>query len=110
MGCVQTKKKDDNELIKYNISTKEIHNGNIIEENINKNNNEINNKIIEIKEKKEIKDNKEYKEKLIKERRSEKHNHILSLNKVNKTSFIKEKRQKKKVHFQIYQDYNLQKL
>ena len=66
MGCVQTKKKDDNELIKYNISTKEIHNGNIIDENINKNNNEINNKIIEIKENKEIKDNKEYKEKLIK--------------------------------------------
>ena len=105
MGCVQTKKKDDNELFKYNISTKEIHNGNIIEENINKNNNEINNKIIEIKEKKEIKDNKEYKEKLIKERRSEKHNHILSLNKVNKTSFIKEKRQKKKVHFP-HKSYN----
>ena len=55
MGCVQTKKKDDNELIKYNISTKEIHNGNIIDENINKNNNEINNKIIEIKEKKKNK-------------------------------------------------------
>ena len=112
MGCVQTKKKDDNELIKCNIPTVENHNDNIIEITTNKNNNEINNKIIESKEIKENKENKEIKEykdykDIINQRKSEKQHYynILSLNKVNKTSLIKEKKPKKKVHFP-HKSYN----
>ena len=91
MGCVQTKKKDDNELIKCHIPTIENHNYNIIEITTNKNNNEINNKIIESKEIKENKENKEIKEykeykNLINQRKSEKQHYynILNLNKMNK--------------------------
>ena len=84
MGCVNLKKKNDNEIIKCNIPTVEINNGQNIQVNIIKNDNQI-------KEVKEYKDKPKFNN-----RGSAKQNNILTLNKLNKGSIIKEKKEKKK--------------
>ena len=90
MGCVQLKKKVDNEIIKCNIPTVEINNGQNIQVNIIKTDNKLNNK-------KEMKEIKEYKDKpQFNNRGSAKQNNIITLNKFNKNSLLKEKKEKKK--------------
>ena len=106
MGCVQLKKKDDNEIIKCNIPTVEINNGQNIQVNIIKTENQLNNK-------KEIKEIEEYNKKSqFNNRQSAKQNNIITLNKFNKNSILKDRKEKQKIHksYNNLEHINLSKL